>query len=254
VRNLIGVYCISIHKRLTVTTLALGSRPKQGLATLQAKREACQSHLMLPGVQKNVREWTLTFLSELPFWELKSWWIPESSKSDCRGQNQMDWKVFYTIKYILECKWLKWFHLTHLDTWNVNYGQKTNWESNRQFDSWPIKVNNRSDFLMCMWHAPYHWKDLNEAYNFASDLISIGGLHTMLWDPKGAGIPIVAISGLPFESPRTKCHLDVGLVERHKIYYKGEGDGFSQIWAMVSLVSSSLPMARSSTKSASTMH
>jgi hypothetical protein len=23
-----------------------------------------------------------------------------------------------------------------------------------------------------------------------------------------------------------KCHLDVGLVERHIVYYKGEGDGF----------------------------
>ncbi len=24
----------------------------------------------------------------------------------------------------------------------------------------------------------------------------------------------------------TKCHLDVSVVERHKIYYKGEGGGF----------------------------
>jgi hypothetical protein len=24
----------------------------------------------------------------------------------------------------------------------------------------------------------------------------------------------------------TQCHLDVGLVERHKVYYKGEGGGF----------------------------
>jgi hypothetical protein len=27
-------------------------------------------------------------------------------------------------------------------------------------------------------------------------------------------------------NPGTKCHLDVGLVERHKVYYKGEGGGF----------------------------
>jgi hypothetical protein len=26
--------------------------------------------------------------------------------------------------------------------------------------------------------------------------------------------------------PGTKCHLDVGLVERHIVYYKGEGGGF----------------------------
>ncbi len=31
----------------------------------------------------------------------------------------------------------------------------------------------------------------------------------------------MGISELPLGSPRTKCHLDVGFVERHKIYYKG---------------------------------
>jgi len=39
----------------------------------------------------------------------------------------------------------------------------------------------------------------------------------------------VRISGLPFGSPGTKCHLNVGFVERHKVYYKGEGDGFPQV-------------------------
>jgi hypothetical protein len=52
----------------------------------------------------------------------------------------------------------------------------------------------------------------------------------------------------------TKCHLDVGLVERHKIYYKGEGGGFPEAHAVVSLVSPSLPMVRPSTKSVPTMH
>jgi hypothetical protein len=55
-----------------VATLALGLRPRQGLARLQAKREAHESHLVLPGVQKSVREWTFTLTSEFPFWELKS--------------------------------------------------------------------------------------------------------------------------------------------------------------------------------------
>jgi hypothetical protein len=74
--------------------------------------------------------------------------------------------------------------------------------------------------------AIYHWKVLDEGYNFYLDLISIKGLHAKLWGPKITGIPILAISRLPFGSPRTKCHLDVGLVERYKIYYKGEGGGF----------------------------
>jgi hypothetical protein len=41
---------------------------------------------------------------------------------------------------------------------------------------------------------------------------------------------------------------------RHKVYYKGEDNGFLQVRAMVSLVSLSLPMAHPSTKNAQTMH
>jgi hypothetical protein len=57
-----------------------------------------------------------------------------------------------------------------------------------------------------------------------------------------------------FRSPGTKCHLDVGLVERHRVYYKGEGGDFPQVRAVMSLVSLSLPVAHPSTKSAPTMH
>jgi len=34
----------------------------------------------------------------------------------------------------------------------------------------------------------------------------------------------------------TKCHLDVGLMDRRKVYYEGEGGGFLQVRAVVSLV------------------
>jgi hypothetical protein len=52
-----------------------------------------------------------------------------------------------------------------------------------------------------------------------------------------AGVPTLAISKLSVGSPRTKCHLDVGFIERHKVYYKGEGGGIPQVRAVVSLVS-----------------
>jgi hypothetical protein len=39
-----------------VVVLTLGSQPKQGLTRMRAKREARESHLMLPGMQKSVRE------------------------------------------------------------------------------------------------------------------------------------------------------------------------------------------------------
>ncbi len=85
-------------------------------------------------------------------------------------------------------------------------------------------------------------------------MISIKGLYVELWCPKVARVPILAISGLPFGSSRTKFHLDVGLVENHIVYYKGEGGGFPQVRAMVSLVSLNLLVVRSSMKNAQTMH
>jgi len=57
---------------------------------------------MLPGVQESVREWTFTLLSELPLWELESRWTLESSESNFRGQNLLDWKVLYIIGKFLE--------------------------------------------------------------------------------------------------------------------------------------------------------
>jgi hypothetical protein len=72
--------------------------------------------------------------------------------------------------------------------------------------------------------------------------------------PKIAGVSALRISRLPFGSPGTKCHLDVGLIKRHIVYYKGEGGGFPQVRAVVSLVNLSLLVARPSTKSAQIMH
>ncbi len=53
------------------------------------------------------------------------------------------------------------------------------------------------------------------------------------------GVPTLGMLGFPFGSPEAKCHLDVGLVERHKVYYKGEDGGFSQVGAMMSFVNPS---------------
>jgi hypothetical protein len=49
----------------------------------------------------------------------------------------------------------------------------------------------------------------------------------------------MGISRLPLGSLRTKIHLGLALMERCKLYYKGEGGGFPQVWAMVNLVNSS---------------
>ncbi len=59
--------------------------------------------------------------------------------------------------------------------------------------------------------------------------------------PKVAGILAMRISGFPLGNLGTKSHLDVALMERRKVYYKKEGGGFPQVWAMMSLVNSSRP-------------
>jgi hypothetical protein len=126
-------------------------------------------------------------------------------------------------------------------------GQKLNC----QFDSRSWKVKNRLDFFSCKWCATCCWKVLDEGYNFALHLISIGGLHTNLWDSKITGTPILRISGHPLG---TRWHLVVGLVAKHKKYYKGEGVDFPQVRAVVSFVNPRLPVVRPCTKSAPTMH
>jgi hypothetical protein len=40
--------------------------------------------------------------------------------------------------------------------------------------------------------------------------------------PKVVGLLVMGISGLPLGSPVIKCHLDVGPVASHKVYYKGK--------------------------------
>jgi hypothetical protein len=109
------------------------------------------------------------------------------------GQNSLNWKFPYIIRKLLECKCLKWACITHLDTWNTSYGQKKGQESNWQFDSQPLKVENCPKLCACKWCATYHWKSLNEGYNFSLDLISIGGLQRKLWAPKVAGVPTLGI-------------------------------------------------------------
>jgi hypothetical protein len=99
--------------------------------------------------------------------------------------------------------------------WNTSYGQKKGQQSNWQFDSWPLKVGNRLDFLVCRWCVTYCLKDFNKGYNFAWNLVTIGGLNTKLWGSKVVGVLILGISRFPLGSLGRKSHLDVGLVERH---------------------------------------
>ncbi len=73
----------------------------------------------------------------------------------------------------------------------------------------------------------YHWNALNKGYNFALDLILIGGLHRKLYTLKVAGVLVIGISGLPLGSPEIKKPFGCGPVESYRVYYMGEGGGFT---------------------------
>jgi hypothetical protein len=171
---------------------------------------------------------------------MESRWTPETSESDFKGQTSMDCGVFYINGKLLKLICLKWACIAHLDIWNTSYGQKKGRESNSRespsFDSRRLKVGNRPEILDCRERATYRWKGLDETYNFASDCIAIQGLLAKLWGSKVPGVPFGAISGLPFGSPGKNSHLDVASVESCRVYYKGEGGGFLQVRAGVSLV------------------
>jgi len=183
-----------------------------------------------------MRECTLTLPRQLPLWERESWWTSKISESDCRGQTSMSCDVPYIIGKLLKLRCLKWARIAHLNIWNTSYGQKKGRESNCQFDSRPQKVKNQPDLLSCRGRATYRWKALDESYNFDSDRIAIRGLFAKLWGPKVVGVPFGAISGLPLGSPGKNRALDVASVESCRVYYKGEGGGFPQVRAVVSLV------------------
>jgi hypothetical protein len=54
--------------------------------------------------------------------------------------------------------------------------------------------------------------------------------------PKSQECPMARFRDSHVGVPGEKSHLDVGPVERSRVYYKGEGGGFPQVRAVVSLV------------------
>jgi len=74
---------------------------------------------------------------------------PKNSKRDCRGQNTSHWDVLYIVGKVLKCKCPKWPRMSHLDICSTSYGRKKGQESNWQFDSRPLKVENRPDSGAC---------------------------------------------------------------------------------------------------------
>jgi hypothetical protein len=145
--------------------------------------------------------------------DLESSGTPKNLELDRRGQNTSHWGVLYIVGKLLKCRCPKWPRMSHLKICSPSYGQKKGRESNWQFDSRPLKVENRPNPDVCKRSATWCWKALEEIYKIASDLIPIRGLSKKLWMPKFPGVQPGTISGLLLGSPRKKCHSDVASVE-----------------------------------------
>jgi hypothetical protein len=110
-------------------------------------------------------------------------------------------------------------------------------------------IKNCPDFLACRLCVIYCWKSFNKGYNFASDLISIRGLHTKLreapklweshfWEFRDSYLGVLGQNDIWVFVAwlSTKCTI------------RREGGTFAQVQAVVSLLNSCLFVARLCTK------
>jgi hypothetical protein len=80
----------------------------------------------------------------------------------------LPWCVLYIVGKVFKCRYRKWPRMSHLDICSTSYGRKKGQKSNWQFDSQPLKIENRPDPGVCRWSATNRWKAIEEIYKFAS--------------------------------------------------------------------------------------
>jgi len=148
----------------------------------------------------------------------------ECLELDSKGQNASHWKVLSVVGKVLKRRYLNCPRIGNSDVCSPSYGQKKGRESNRQFDSRPLKVGNRYVPDIRSERATWRWKDLDEGYNFGSKF------QESRRDNFGT------IPGLHFGSPGNLCHLDVAPTGGRRVYYMGVGGGIPRVRAVVSLV------------------
>jgi hypothetical protein len=133
--------------------------------------------------------------------DLESSRTPECLELDSKGQNTSHWGVLGVIGNVLKRRYRKCPRIGNSDICSPSYGQKKGRESNWQFDSRPLKVRNRCLPDIRSERATWRWKDLDECYNFGSDLVAIQVCSRELWRFKVSGVPSGqfrdSISGVP---------------------------------------------------------
>jgi hypothetical protein len=132
----------------------------------------------------------------------------ESLEFERKGQNTSPWGVLGVIEKVLKCRCPKWPRIDHLDICSPSYGQKKGRESNWQFDSRPLKVENRPAPDVRWGSATRRWKALEEGYKFGWDLVPIGGWGEKLGCPKVPGVQNRDNFGTPLWESREKVSFE----------------------------------------------
>jgi hypothetical protein len=105
--------------------------------------------------------------------DLESSGTPECLELDSKAQITFHWGVLGVIGKFLKRRYRKCSRMLDLDICKLSYGQKKGRESNWQFDSRPLKVENRPLPNIRIESAIRRWKDLDEGYKFVLDRVAI---------------------------------------------------------------------------------
>jgi hypothetical protein len=119
---------------------------------------------------------------------LESVGTPECLELDKKAQNTSHWGVLGVVGKMLKRRYRKWPRIGHSDICSPSYGQKKGRESNWQFDSRPLKVENRPFLDVRIESVTRRWKALDESYNFDSRLVPIRVWGEELWLFKVPGV------------------------------------------------------------------
>jgi len=115
---------------------------------------------------------------------------------DSKAQNTLHWGFLGVIGKVLKRKYRKWPHIGNSDICSPSYGQRKGRESNWQFDSRPLKVENRPLPDVPYGSATWCWKALDKSYNFGFGLVPIQVWGEELWPAKVPGLQPAIVSGL----------------------------------------------------------
>jgi hypothetical protein len=133
----------------------------------------------------------------------KSWDLESSGTPECSelGAKHLALECFWCLGKVLKRRYRKCPRIGNLDICSPSYGQKKGRESKWQFDSRPLKVGNRWLSDIRFERATWRWKDLDEGYNFGSEIVAIQLYTRVLWPFKVSGVLLGqfrdSISGVP---------------------------------------------------------